>query len=75
MKSTFGMRGGEQMDEITGLAAKAFLVIVVFITVFAVVNGSATDLGAAASILGVVAGLGALAAVFGALKMIVNWSQ
>jgi len=63
------------MDEIDGWAVKAFLVIVVFITVFAVVTGSAAGLGAAASILGVVAGLGALAALFGALKMIVRWPQ
>jgi hypothetical protein len=75
MKTFLKVRGGEQMDEITGWAAKAFLVIVVFITVFAVVNGSAADLGAAAFVLAVVAGLGALAALFGALKMIVNWPQ
>jgi len=63
------------MDETTEWVLTAFLVIVVFITIFAVVDRSAVDLGAAAPMLGVVAGLGALAALFGALKVIVSWSQ
>jgi len=63
------------MEETTAWVLRAFLVLVVFITVFGVVYGSAIDLGAAAPVLAVVAGLGALAALFGALKMSVRWPQ
>ena len=63
------------MDETTGWAVKALLVIMVFVTVFAVVDGSASDLGPVSPVLAVLAGLGALAALFGALKMAVSWAQ
>jgi hypothetical protein len=63
------------MDEGTEWVLRALLVIVVFVTIFAVVDRSAVDLGSAAPLLGVLAGLGALAALFGALKMVVNWSN
>ena len=63
------------MDESTDWVVRAILVIVVFITIFAVVANSATSLGVVAPMLGVIAGLGALAALFGTLKMVVSWAQ
>jgi len=63
------------MDETAGWMAKAFIVIVVFVIIFGIVKGSTGDLGSFASVLGVVAGLGGLAATFGVLKMTVNWAQ
>jgi hypothetical protein len=63
------------MNDGTECVLRALLVIIVFVTIFAVVDRSAVDLGSAAPLLGVLAGLGALAALFGALKMVVNWSN
>ena len=63
------------MGEEEQLVLKAMIVLIVFITIFAVVAGSARDLAAGAYVLGVLAALGVVAAVFGGLKMIVHWSQ
>ena len=63
------------MGEEEQLVLKAMIVLIVFFTVFAVVSGTASDLAAGAYVLGVLAALGAVAAVFGGLKMIVHWPQ
>ena len=57
------------------LVLKALIVLIVFITVFSVVAGTARDLAAGAYVLGVIAALGAVAALSGGLRMIVQWSR